>query len=366
MGINAGAMIAPLWCGLVGDTGRAADFRWGFLSAGVGMLISAVIFEMLKNRYIVTPSGEPIGMPPAKVETPKIVDAKVAESRVSGARIATAALSFVVLTLLFAVDWGGAESLFVGADWIGAMIYSSAIVMPVFIVTDGSLSAVERSRIFVIYIIAFFVIFFWAAFEQAGVSLTFFAQEQTDRMVFGWEMPASYFQMFNAMFIVLLAPLFAWLWSKLNSRGMEPSSPVKQSVGLLLLSVGYLIIALGINGVGADTKVSMFWLVGLYLSHTMGELCLSPIGLSMVNKLSPLRFSSLLMGVWFLSLSAANKLSGVLSGFYPEAGVSKSFMGFDIVTTSDFFMLFVVMSGVAAVILFLLSGYLKRMMEGVE
>ncbi len=369
MGINVGAMLAPVWCGFVGDTGNPSDFKWGFLSAGVGMLISAVVFYIFKNRYLVTPSGDAIGMPPAKVDAPSSKGKSITPASLT--KIVIGVLSFVALTLLFSVNWGAKElifdgSIFDGADIIGAMIYSSAIVMPIYIFTDSSLNAMERGRILVIFIIAFFVIFFWAAFEQAGASLTFFAQEQTDRMIFGWEMPASYFQMFNAIFILLLAPLFAWIWSKMGSRGVEPSSPLKQSMGLLLLAIGYLIIALGVRGVGADTKVSMLWLVGLYLSHTMGELCLSPIGLSMVNKLSPLRFSSLLMGVWFLSLSAANKLSGVLSGFYPEVGVSKSFMGFDVNTVSDFFMLFVVMSGVAALILFALSGYLKRMMEGVE
>lgn len=138
-------------------------------------------------------------------------------------------------------------------------------------------------------------------------------------------------------------------------------------MGLFLLAIGYLIIAIGVNGVDSDTKVSMMWLVSLYFIHTMGELCLSPIGLSMVNKLSPIRFSSLLMGVWMLSMSAANKLSGVLSSYYPEAGVAaKSFLGYEVSTLSDFFMLFVYMSGAAAIALFLLSTLLKKMMQGVE
>lgn len=356
MGINAGAMIAPLWCGLVGDTGNPADFKWGFLSACVGMLIGTVVFQLFKDRYIVDPNGVAVGMPPAKVgDVAKPVDR---QPSAAWGRIAVAAASLVGLMLLFIFAWD--------SDVIGAAIYASTIVMPIFILTDSSLTRVEKSRIGVIYIIAFFVIFFWAAFEQAGASLTFFANEQTDRFIFGWEMPASYFQTFNALFIVLLAPLFAMLWSWLGKMHKEPNSPVKQSLGLFLLALGYLVIALGVRGVGGDMKVSMMWLVSLYLIHTMGELCLSPIGLSMVYKLSPVRFSSLLMGVWFLSLSAANKFSGVLSGYYPEEGVAKSFMGFEIATLSQFFMLFVVMSGVAAVVLFVLSSLLNRMMEGVE
>ena len=163
--------------------------------------------------------------------------------------------------------------------------------------------------------------------------------------------------------IVTLAPIFAAVWSFLGKRGIEPSSPRKQAIGLGLLALGYLFIAFGVKEIAPGVKVSMVWLTGLYLIHTMGELCLATIGLSLVYKLSPDRFSSLLMGVWYLSTSAANKFAGLLSGYYPEHGVSKSFMGYPIENLFDFFMLFVFMSGAAAVILFLLSGKLKKMME---
>ena len=179
-------------------------------------------------------------------------------------------------------------------------------------------------------------------------------------------MPASYFQSFNAIFVVTLAPIFAVLWSVLGKKGVEPSSPVKQSIGLFLLAVGYLVIAFGVRGVDSHMKVSILWLTGLYFIHTMGELCLSPIGLSIVNKLAPARFASLLMAVWFLSNAIANKFAGTLSGLYPENGVTKSFVGYHITTLYDFFMLFVVMSGVAAVILFGLSKWLEKLMGGVK
>ena len=155
-------------------------------------------------------------------------------------------------------------------------------------------------------------------------------------------------------------------WQFLGKKNVEPASPVKQAIGLMLLALGYLVIAFGVKGLEPQTKVSILWLTGLYLLHTMGELCLSPIGLSMVNKLSPARFASLLMGVWFMSTSAANKFAGTLSTFYPENGVVKNFMGIQIATLFDFFMLFVVMAGIASIILFLLSSTLKKMMAGVE
>lgn len=137
-------------------------------------------------------------------------------------------------------------------------------------------------------------------------------------------------------------------------------------MGLFLLSVGYLVIALGVHGVEPGVKVSIMWLTGLYFIHSMGELMLSPIGLSMVNKLAPIRFASLLMGIWYLSMATANKFAGMLSGVYPEAGKSKSFIGFEIATMYDFFMLFVIISGVAAVILFGLSKWLQKLMHGVR
>lgn len=235
--------------------------------------------------------------------------------------------------------------------------------MPILIITDYSLSRNEKIKIGIIYIIAFFVIFFWAAYEQAGASLTFFADEQTDRNIGGWEMPAAYFQSFNPIMLVILAPAFAGLWSFLGKIGIEPSSVRKQAIGLFLLSMGYLFIAFGVKDVEPGVKVSMIWLTGLYFIHTMGELCLAPIGLSLVYKLSPARFSSLLMGVWYLSTSAANKMAGMLSGYYPEGGVAKSFMGYHVENLYDFFLLFVFMSGTAAVVLFLLSGKLQGLMQ---
>lgn len=147
---------------------------------------------------------------------------------------------------------------------------------------------------------------------------------------------------------------------------MEPASPTKQAIGLLLLSLGYLFICIGVKDIQPGVKVSLIWLTGLYFIHTIGELALSPIGLSMVNKLTPLRFASLMMGVWFLSTSTANKFAGILGGLYPEAGKVKTLLGYRIETMYDFFMIFVIMSATASLILFLLTKKLQKMMHGVE
>ncbi|WP_299231816.1 peptide MFS transporter [uncultured Bacteroides sp.] len=369
MGVNVGSTLAPLICGLIGNTGHPEDFKWGFLAACIGMILGAVVFQLFKNKYICDPNGNPVGISPKNKDDnsqPEKTEGGWFSVRSIVAIIATFALTFV-----FSVNWdwitsslastGG--SIFSGADWIGSLIYATVIVMPILIITDYSLSRNEKIKIGIIYIIAFFVIFFWAAYEQAGASLTFFADEQTDRNIGGWEMPAAYFQSFNPIMLVILAPAFAGLWSFLGKNGIEPSSVRKQAIGLFLLSMGYLFIAFGVKDVEPGVKVSMIWLTGLYFIHTMGELCLAPIGLSLVYKLSPARFSSLLMGVWYLSTSAANKMAGMLSGYYPEGGVAKSFMGYHVENLYDFFLLFVFMSGTAAVVLFLLSGKLQGLMQ---
>lgn len=366
MGVNVGAILAPLVCGFLGNTNRPEDFRWGFLAACIGILIGVIIFQTLNKRYLVSPDGNPIGTKPILTKNRNCKNTTLLSKTKFhfNTRTITLAASTILLTFVFAFDWKGEfENPFYDADWIGALIYAITIVVPIFIISDKSLTSLEKRHIGVIYIISFFVIFFWAAYEQAGVSLTFFADEQTDRMIGNWEMPSSYFQSLPAIMVVALAPLFAWLWTFLGRHGLEPNAPTKQAFGLLFLSIGYLIIALGIKDVAPNVKVSMFWLTSLYLLHTIGELCLSPIGLSIVYKLSPARFSSLLMGVWYLSSAAANKFAGMLSGFYPENGINKSFLGYSINNLYDFFMLFVFISGTTAILMFMVANKLNKMMK---
>jgi POT family proton-dependent oligopeptide transporter len=252
-------------------------------------------------------------------------------------------------------------------DIISYFIYGAMVAMPVLIFSDKSLSKIEIQRITVIFILAFFVIFFWGAFEQAGASLTLFADRQTERTLFGWEMPASYFQSVNPLAVIALAPIMTMVWGFLYARKLEPSSPKKMAIGLGLVAMGYVIIAIAVKGLGLGEKVSMWWLIGLYVIHTIGELCLSPIGLSMVSKLAPLRLSSLMMGTWFLANAAANKFAGTLSALIPGGedgtGGATSFLGFQITNLYEFFVLFIIMSGVAAAILFVLSSWLEKRMH---
>lgn len=351
MGINLGAMFSPLVAGGLGDTGNPADFKWGFLAACIGMIIGTLIFEFFKNKYVVDAKGNTLGAKPEKKMDND--PTKAVFSPMDFAKLV------IVFGLAFAFFF-----YYVEFDFIGSMIYGAIIAAPINFISDKTITKEEKERIMAIFIMAFFVIFFWAAFEQAGASLTFFAEEQTDRVLFGWEVPASYFQSVNAAFIVIFAPLFVVIWEFLGRRKMEPSSPMKMSIGLVLLSLGYLIIAFGVKGVEPGMKVSMMWLITMYLMHTWGELALSPIGLSMVNKLSPIHLSSLLMGVWFLAISAANKFAGELSTFYPEAGNPKDFMGFAITNLYEFFMLFFFLSFASGVVLFFINSYLLKLMHG--
>ena len=323
---------------------------------------SVILFQTQKNKYLIGPDGQQLGIiPDAKREYRK--ESKTAQqTAIDKDKKNRNYLLLAVLTIALATFFYWCF----GNDWFSIGIFTACIVFPVSILLDGSLTKIERSRIFVIYIIAFFVIFFWAAYEQAGASLTLFASEQTNRVILGWEMPASWIQSFNPFFVVILAAIMPGVWGFLNKRGMEPASPTKQAIGLLLLSLGYLVICFGVKDVQPGIKVSLIWLTGLYFIHTMGEICLSPIGLSMVNKLTPLRFASLMMGIWYLSMATANKFAGTLTGLYPEPGKVKTLLGYPIETMFDFFMVFVIMSGIASLILFLLSKKLQKMMHGVE
>ncbi len=383
MGVNLGALIAPVICGYFGTGNWASPstFKWGFFCAGCGMVISVTIFSFFKNKYLVTPDNLGIGLKPSASIITKLKRQKELEQEqhIEGTQLETKAIltqkqtsknspyrlfgCILLMVFMFLVLASSTKDF---NTWISAAIYSCSIVLPIFIITDRSLTGVEKFRIGVIYIIAAFVIFFWSAFEQAGSSLTLFAEYQCNRNIGSWEMPTTWFQSINPVAVVICAPIMATLWETLAKHKLEPSSPVKLSIGLFLLAVGYFIIAYATYGVDASTQISMWWLVALYFIHTIGELSLSPIGLSMVNKLAPAHLASLLMGVWFMSVAASNIFAGQLAILLPAEGKapSKLFGIIEIATLSDFFTIFAVMAGIAAVILLALCPMIKRMSKG--
>ncbi|MDB5263426.1 MAG: peptide transporter [Adhaeribacter sp.] len=223
------------------------------------------------------------------------------------------------------------------------------------------LTKVERDRLVVVLTLSFFSILFWLAFEQAGSSMNIFAYKYTDRSILGWEVPATWFQSINAFFIFTLAPLFSMLWVKLAKKDLDPSGPIKFAIGLFLLGLGFVVLVFGSLSIpkGAETAgVSLIWLVLAYLLHTMGELCLSPVGLSFVNKLSPARLIGVMFGVWFFASAIGNYIGGALAGMIDEMAKTQ--------TMSSFFLIFVGIAFVASFLLFLLSRKLVTWMHGVH
>lgn len=402
MGINIGAFLGQSICPLLGDVKDAGGirdihaFRWGFMAASVAMLIGTVLFYFLKNKYVVSPDGRPLGGLPSKNVAEDFEEGEAQKANFSNKSLTLAGIAFIALGLFF--------HYVVGQNLIYTLIYSSGLSLAGLIISDTSLTKIERDRIIVIYIVSFFIIFFWAAFEQAGSSLTFIADNQTDRNFFGWQMPPSMVQIFNGLFVVLLAVPFSVLWDTLRAKGKEPISPVKLAVGLVVISISFFMIATQVSYIGTSGLLLVKWLILLYFLNTCAELCLSPIGLSLVGKLSPKRFASLLYGVFFLSNASGYALGGTLGSILPatgdkfakakELGIDLQavldnkvvltaeqlsllekhqisahnhfFAGFEIHNLYEFFMVFVVLTGIAAIVLFALTPLLKKMMHGVR
>jgi POT family proton-dependent oligopeptide transporter len=407
MGINLGAFLGQTVCPYLGDevvngVQNVHAFKWGFLAASIAMLIGTAVFYVLKNKYVVTPEGKPLGGLPKHNDSSDYEEGESQSAVFSTNSLIGAVIAFIGLFFAFRFLLDGDNFI---KTIIYPIIYSSGLTLAGLIVSDSSLTKVERDRIFVIYIVGFFIIFFWAAFEQAGSSLTFIAANQTDRtFMFGWQMPASMVQVFNGLFVFGFALPFSILWDKLRANGKEPLSTVKQAIGLGLIALSYFIIAYNVKDLGNSGLLAIKWLILLYLIQTFAELCLSPIGLSLVGKLSPKRFASLLFGVFFLSNAAGYALSGTLGSIMPATGdkflkaknlgidlqgvldktitptadqltlldtnqispTNPVFAGFEIHNLFEFFMVFVVLTGIAAVILFALTPLIKKMMHGIR
>jgi len=217
-----------------------------------------------------------------------------------------------------------------------------------------ALTSIEVDRLKVILILGLFVIVFWAGFEQAGGLMNLYANDYTDRMIGSFEVPVAWFQSLNPFFIIVFAPLVSMIWVKMGPK--EPTSPVKFALALLMLAIGFVFMIFATLEQGGDltVKTSMYWLVGAYFFHTMGELCLSPIGLSMVTKLAPLRLASLMMGAWFGFNAIANKVAGMIGAQIGEAGPMAIFGGITIAAV------------ISAVILLAASKQLIYWMHGAE
>ncbi len=311
MGINIGVSVAPIVLGYLGEN---VSWHAGFGLAGVGMVFGLIQY-VAGARHL----GD-VGRP-----TPRAGEAS--SSGGSGGGVALG-LGVAVVALL-----GGAQALGI-VDMTSAVGLANTVLLIIvalsvavfgYYFTAGGLDAQEKRRLGVIGVFFLGSFIFWAGFEQAGSSLNLFARSLTDREVFGWLMPASFLQSVNGVFIIALAPVFAWLWVRLSQRGREPSSPAKFSLGLVMLGAGFLVMVAASLAAAGGQKVSPMWLVLTYLLHTFGELCLSPVGLSTVTKLSPPRAVGQMMGVWFLSMALGNLIAGRVAGQFESMPLPQLF-----------------------------------------
>lgn len=417
MGINAGAFLGILLCGYIGEN---ISWSYGFGLAGVFMLLGMLQFWFAQDIF-----GD-VGLAPKKetvVETASTTNVTESGSSRVGMWAGIGIAIAVIIYFLLPKDATAPLLSVINKNWIPPFLFGTVISIVGFIVTDPSLTKVEKDRVWVIIILTFFTIFFWWAFEQAGGSMTIFADDYTNRDLVGsgamtfkivntvltigslgvitwvlfklfnvtfsqistsnvilgfsfviiwglaiWmlgrefqdtkaEVPASWFSILNSFFIITMAPAISKFWQK----GIITSGPIKFALGLIILGLGFGILAWGANGIpqGAKTaSVSMIWLVLAYFFHTTGELCVSPVGLSYVSKLAPVRLIGLMFGVWFIANFVANWAGG-MTGSYIDQIVEENSM-------SVFFLIFTIIPIAAGIVLVLLNGFMKKMMHGID
>ena len=289
MGINIGAFTATLLCGYLGEE---IGWAYGFGAAGIGMLLGLIIF-LWGQKYL-----EGLAEPPSNKYMTKVNGISYENwAYISGVVMVLVTWFLVQNSQLVGQLLGGFGIIFIGA-WL---LYALLKCTPE-----------ERDRLIVVGILILFSLIFWALFEQAGSSLNILTDRGVDRVIFGWEVPASMFQSLNAGFIFTIAPLFALLWIALAKRNMEPSTPIKFSIGIVLVGLGFLALVYGMSS-SEGLQTGVIWIVLIYLLHTLGELCLSPVGLSSVTKLSPQRIVGFMMGMWFFASAAGNYVASLIA-----------------------------------------------------
>jgi len=303
MGINVGAFIAPIVCGYLG---QRVDWHLGFGAAGVGMTLGLIQYALGRKHL-----GE-AGLYPAEAASPE----EAVRQRRQAARWSTITVAVIVLS---------AVGLYTGylpitatqlADGAGFFLLGLALAFFGWLFLSGGWTPHERRQLYVVAVLFVASALFWSEFEQAGSTLNLFADRNTANSVLGWEFPSTYYQSLNSLFLIALAPVFAWFWVKLGRVNREPTSTTKFAYGLLLVGAGFAVLVPAALLTEQGTEVSPLWLTVVYFLHTCGELSLSPVGLSAMSKLAPVRIGGLIMGVWFLATSMGNYIGGRLGGLY--------------------------------------------------
>jgi proton-dependent oligopeptide transporter, POT family len=336
MGINIGALIAPLVCGYVAEN---YGYRWGFLPASIGMCLGLLQFR-LGRRLLGDAGAEPVA------------DTSVEAAATNRKTLMLGSIALLGLpALIAALQLGGVLSLSPQqySDAFGVLMLLAIGVTFGFMLVDRSWSDEERKRIIAILILFIGSALFWSMFEQAASTLTQFADRETDNRIGGTEFASAYYQSLNSIWVLVFAPVMAWLWIWLGER--QPSVPVKFAAGLFIAGLGFALLAMGALATNGGTiKVSPAWLIFTYLLHTLGELCISPVGLSNISKLAPMRAAGLLMGLWFLNNSLGNFVAGRMAGLYEAMPLATLFF-----TVFGFAVL-------VALIILVLTPMLKRLM----
>ena len=339
MGINIGAFLAPL---ITGYLGERVGWHWGFGAAGVGMVLGLITYRMRAPATLGSIGLQPSVGTAEQERVKKIVFA------------ATGVIVLVVLLGLFGVYTINATAV---AARMRDVMLGMAILYFLYLFLLAGLTTDEKKRVAVIVVLFVFATIFWSAFEQAPTSLNLFARDFTDRMLFGWEVPTLWLQSVNSLFVILFAPVFAWLWVSLGRRNLSPSSPMKFAFALVLAGLGFLVMVGAANQVissGGALKVSMMWLTVSYLLQTFGELALSPVGLSSMTTLAPRKFVGQMMGVWFMAAALGNLIAGIVGGHVDPEQLDQMPVLFQRTALSLF---------VAAVLLGLLVVPIRRMMK---
>ncbi len=365
MGINLGAFLAPLVAGVLGEV---YGWQYGFGAAGLGMAIGVISFWMNQDKLM----GK--GLPP----NPEILEKKYFNFLSTEMAVWAGAIILVpIIAILISFnDWQplGAfeESMpFLGGmsimSWILAVI--GLIVIGIVISTSLNSTREEWQRLLVAVVLTFFSIVFWAFFEQAGSSMTLFTDRNIDRTLFGLTIPTSTFQSVNAFFIIALGVPFSALWIWLSKRKMEPSTPLKFSLGLVQVGLGFGVMVIGAQ-MFADSAglVPIIFIILAYFLHTTGELCLSPVGLSMITKLSPAKIVGFMMGVWFLAPSIAQYIGGIIAAFtsIPEGGGGTGDAMSSLLVYSDVFYIIFWFAVGSGAFLLILTPLLRKMMHGIH
>ncbi|MGD2070590.1 MAG: peptide MFS transporter [Gemmatimonadota bacterium] len=391
MGINLGAILGPFVCGTLGEE---VNWHWGFSAAGFGMILGLIQYKygdrFLGDVGILGAHHDPGDV--ARKSRNFYLSAGIAAAVVAVMAwvMATGAVAITLQTfatwvgfgilllvilffayLLFSVAVAGAflvlflvlvaglstvfEPLTVAGQWaiVGtlALFILSALGMKL---SKGSDLPVDKDRLMVIFWLFLLAAIFWSGFEQAGSSMNLFAERLTDRTFGGWEMPTTWLQNVNPIFIVLMAPVFGWLWQWLAHRDANPSIPVKFGLGLLGLAAGFFVISWGASYASATERVAVAWLVVTYFLHTCGELALSPVGLSSMTKLAPAGRVGQMMGVWFIAAALGNLFAGLVAGQLETLEPAALFRSVAMFT------------GAAGVVALVVAPGAKRLMRGVE